>query len=76
MARVHKVSMFVTDIEGDSNLEDLIEYGLNRYDLYPSFIEVKSSEEFEWDDDFEELLRRYPEVLKVILNKTTNSGIY
>jgi hypothetical protein len=43
--------MYVKDIEGDSNLEELIEYGLRSYDLYPKFIEVQSSKEFEWDDD-------------------------
>jgi hypothetical protein len=53
MAKVHKVSMFVTDIDGDSNLKDLIVHGLSRYDLFPEFIEVKSSEEFEWEDDLE-----------------------
>lgn len=51
MARVHKVTMFITDIEGDSDVEDLIKNGLRRYDLHPKFIEVNSSDEFEWDDD-------------------------
>lgn len=51
MAVVHKVSMYVTDIEGDSIIENLIKSGLDRYDLYPKFIKVESSEEFEWDDD-------------------------
>jgi len=53
MAKVHKVTMFVTDIEGDSDLDDLIEHGLRSYDLYPKFIKVESSKEFEWDDDLE-----------------------
>lgn len=53
MARVHKVSMYITDIEGDSNLEDLIKHGLNRYDLFPEFIKIESSDEFEWCDDLE-----------------------
>jgi hypothetical protein len=51
MAKVHKVTMFVTDIEGDSDIEDLVVCGLRMYDLYPEFINVDSSEEFEWDDD-------------------------
>lgn len=51
MAKVHKVTMFVTDIDGDSDIEDLIGCGLRMYDLYPEFINVDTSEEFEWDDD-------------------------
>ena len=55
VARLHKVTMFVTDIESDSDLEDdledLIVHGLSRYDLSPSCIEVQSSKEFEWDDE-------------------------
>lgn len=51
MAKVHKVTMFVPDIEGDSDIEDLIVCGLHMYDLYPQFIKIDSSEEFEWDDD-------------------------
>lgn len=51
MSRVYRVSMFVTDIEGDNIIENLIKSGLNRYDLYPEFIEVEESEDFEWDDD-------------------------
>lgn len=53
MAKVYKVSMYITDTDECSDIENLIEHGLNRYDLYPSFMDVKSSEEFEWDDDLE-----------------------
>jgi hypothetical protein len=51
MSKVHKVSMFITDIDGDNDIEDLIKHCLNSYDLFPECIEVKSSEEFKWDDD-------------------------
>ena len=53
MARVHKVSMYITDIEGDSVVTDAIRHGLNRYDLFPEFIKIESSDEFEWEDDLE-----------------------
>ena len=51
MAKVHKVSMFITDIEGYSDVEDLINQCLRQYDLSPNHIKVESSDEFEWDDD-------------------------
>ena len=51
MAKVHKVSLYITDTYGDSNIKELIENGLNDYDLYPEFIKIKSSKEFDWSDD-------------------------
>lgn len=51
MAKIHKVTLYVVDIGGDSDIEDAIDYGLNEYDLYSKALNIDSSNDFEWNDE-------------------------
>lgn len=54
MTRVHKVTMYLVDheeLESDSINIHIKEALDRRLDIYPRITEVKSSEEFDWDDD-------------------------
>lgn len=51
MAKLHKVSMFVLDVnEQYENAEELIQYAFDRTDASPHCIEVQSAR-FPWYDD-------------------------
>lgn len=51
MARLHKVSMFVLDVNEDyESISDLIEYAFGRTEASAHFIEAKTAE-FPWYDD-------------------------
>lgn len=51
MARLHKVSMFILDVNEDyESVSDLIEYAFNRTEASAHFIEAKTAE-FPWYDD-------------------------
>ncbi|MFS0905676.1 hypothetical protein AB3N02_21770 [Priestia aryabhattai] len=55
MAKVYRVTMFVSDANGDmqdaENLKEQLEQVADRLDVFFDHIEVEESEEFEWDDD-------------------------
>ena len=53
MAKLHKVTMFLTDHEGydTEQVRDEINYRFERSYMTPHCIEIQSTEEFPWYDD-------------------------
>ncbi|WQZ49544.1 hypothetical protein Z3_228 [Bacillus phage Z3] len=58
MAKVHKVTMYIVDANGDydwhnnGDMVNEVEHHIDeRMDVMSRVISVESSEEFEWDDD-------------------------
>lgn len=55
MAKVHKITMYVVDYDGDcDDITDEIDRIFDRYsELSANQIEAKSSKEFEWEDEID-----------------------
>lgn len=85
MAKLHKVSMFVLDTNGEyDNIQELIEYAFDRTEASPHFVEAQTVE-FPWYDDIilnmgystkqdyedfmNESTRRYKEIKRTIESK-------
>ena len=51
MAKVFRVSMYITDVSGMYQDKKYLENELQFDDAFTTFVEIEESEEFEWEDE-------------------------